>query len=179
MARLASMASAQSKPKPPWRKLVYLVLLIIAAVILVAPAEAYGGFTVKVATVTFSETTGSLTATTPQSSVASMNVYQYMLSKAGGPVITVDRSTGGTAIAKITIQLALATPSGQSVTVSTVNIQGSVGTRDHTIFLGPGEGVKGSGYYSLTITINADITTPQGTLLESLSTSQIYAFTVN
>jgi hypothetical protein len=172
------MATAKPKPKLPIRKILLIALLIIAAAVTLAPAAAYGGFAVNVATVKFSETTGSLTTTTPQTNVASMNVYQYMLSRSSGPVITVDKSTVGSNVAQITMVLNLSPPTGQTLATTTVNIQGSTGTRDHTIYLGPGEGVKGSGNYSLSITISVQIITPQGTPVESLSQTIVTAFTV-
>ena len=133
---------------------------------------------VNVATVNFSETTGSLTATTPQSSVASVSVYNYMITRVNGPISTTERGTPGANVAKMTIELRLTTPSGQNVTVSITNIQGGVGTRDHTVTLGPGEGVRASGNYTLTIIINAQITTPQGAPVESLSLTMSHSFTV-
>ncbi len=70
--------------------------------------------------------------------------------RAGGTVTTSDRSITNTEVAKITIELKLTTPSGQNVTLSVTNIQGGVGTRDHTIILGPGEGVRESSTFTVT-----------------------------
>ena len=151
----------------------------IVAVALVAPAVAYGGFMVNVATVTFSETSGSLTATTPQSSVASITVYNYMAMKAGGTFQTSDQSISNTEVAKVTISLTLTTPSGTNVTVTNTNIQGGIGTRSHTVVLGPGEGVKQSGTFLLTINISVDITTPAGVQVSSLSLTMTKSFTVS
>ncbi len=133
---------------------------------------------VNVASITFSETTGSLTSTTPQSSVASVSVYNYMVMKAGGTVTTSDRSITNTEVAKIAIELKLTTPSGQNVTVSATTIQGGIGTRDHTVTLGPGEGVRESGTFTLTINISADMTTPAGVSVTSVSMSLVKSFTV-
>ncbi len=60
------MTFSLSEPKPPRRKCLPLLLVAIVALALATPAVVYGGFMVNVATATFSETTGSLTATTPQ-----------------------------------------------------------------------------------------------------------------
>ena len=151
----------------------------MAVVALVAPAIAYGGFMVNVATVTFSETTGSLNTTTPQSTVASVTVYNYMAAKAGGTLQTSDGTTTNTEVAKITISLILTTPSGTNVTVSNSNIQGGIGTRSHTVVLGPGEGVRGPGTFTLTIKISVDITTPAGVSVTSLSLTIEKTFTVS
>jgi hypothetical protein len=145
---------------------------------LVAPALAYGGFMVNVATVTFNETTGSLTATTPQSSVSSVTVYNYMAMKMGGVVQTSDQSINNNEVAKIMINLTLTNPSGTSVAVGITNIQGGIGTRTHTVTLGPGEGVQESGTFTLTIKISVNITTPAGANITSLSMTITKSFTV-
>jgi hypothetical protein len=155
------------------------VIVAIVAAALVAPAVAYGGFMVNVATVTFSETTGSLTATTPQSSVASVTVYNYMAMKAGGTFQTSDQSISNTEVAKVNISLVLTTPSGTNVTVTNTNIQGGIGTRSHTVVLGPSEGVRQSGTFLLTINISVDITTPAGVQVSSLSLTMTKSFTVS
>ncbi len=169
-------ASAGSAGK--WRKRIPLVIVAVVAVSLVVPAIAYGGFMVNVATVTFNETTGSLTATTPQSSVASVSVYNYMAMKAGGTFQTSDQSISNTEVAKITISLILTTPSGTNVTVTNTDIQGGIGTRSHTVVLGPGEGVRQSGTFLLTINISVDITTPAGVQVSSLSLTMTKTFIV-
>ncbi len=133
---------------------------------------------VNVATVTFSEITGSLAATTPQSSVSQVTVYNYMAMRAGGTVSTNERSVTNTEVAKITIQLRLTTPSGQNITVSNVNVQGGIGTRDHTVTLGPGEGVRESGTFTLNIMISVQITTPTGVNVTSLSMNLAKTFSV-
>jgi len=134
---------------------------------------------VNVATITFNETTGSLTATTPQSSVASVTVYNYMAMKAGGTFQTSDQSISNTEVAKVTISLTLTTPSGTNVTVTNTNIQGGIGTRSHTVVLGPGEGLQQSGKFLLTINISVDITTPAGVQVSSLSLTMTKSFTVS
>lgn len=154
------------------------MILAIVAVSLVVPAIAYGGFVVNVAIVTFNETTGSLTATTPQSSVASVSVYNYMAMKAGGTFQTSEQSISNTEVAKITISLVLTTPSGTNVTVTNTNTQGGIGTRSHTVVLGPGEGVRQSGTFLLTINISVDITTPAGVQVSSLSLTMTKTFVV-
>jgi hypothetical protein len=165
--------------KNAWRKRLPFMIVAIAVIALVAPAVAYGGFMVNVATVTFSETTGSLTATSPQSSVASVTVYNYVAMKAGGTFHTSDQSISNTEVAKITISLVLTTPSGTNVTVTNTNIQGGIGTRSHTVALGPGEGVTQSGMFLLTINISVDITTPAGVQVSSLSLTMTKSFTVS
>lgn len=140
------------------------MIVAVVAVALVAPAVAYGGFMVNVATVTFNEATGSLTATTPQSSVASVTVYNYMAMKAGGTFQTSSQSISNT---------------GTNVTVTNTNIQGGIGTRSHTVVLGPGEGVRQSGKFLLTINISVDITTPAGVQVSSLSLTMTKSFTVS
>ncbi len=164
--------------KSAWRKRVPFLIIAIVAVALVLPALVYGGFMVNVATVTFSETTGSLTATTPQSSVASVTVYNYMAMKTGGTVQTRDQSISNSEVAKITISLTLTTPSGTNTTVNISNIQGGIGTRSHTVTLGPGEGVRQAGTFLLTIDISVNITTPAGVSVTSLSLTMTKSFTV-
>ncbi len=164
--------------KSIWRKRLPLLIVGIVAVALVLPALVYGGFMVNVATVTFSETTGSLSTTAPQSSVASVTVYNYMAMKTGGTLQTSDQSISNTEVAKITISLTLTTPSGTNTTVTISNIQGGIGTRSHTVTLGPGEGVRQSGNFLLTINISVNITTPAGVSVTSLSLTMTKSFTV-
>ncbi len=165
--------------KSIWRKRLPLLIIAIVAVALVLPALVYGGFMVNVATVSFSETTGSLTVTTPQSSVASVTVYNYMAMKTGGTLQTSDQSISNSEVAKITISLTLTTPSGTNTTVTISNIQGGIGTRSHTVTLGPGEGVRQSGTFLLRINISVNITTPAGVSVTSLSLTMTKSFVVS
>src|SRR6058998_2861888 len=110
-----------------------LFLAIIAAVVVVvalAPPILAGGFTVPVSTVTFGETTGSLTPTTAQASVQIMTAYQYIFTvRTGGMVRTTDSdvsSSRGTV--NITITLKLANPSNQTIDLGNVNLNGAIGT---------------------------------------------------
>lgn len=148
-----------------------LLAIGIPALILVAPAVVYGGFAVPVNTVSFGVTTGSLTVATPQSAVTTVTVYQYLAMKAGGMVKTSDGSLSNTQVASITIHLTLTTPSGQTVTLSNINLSGGIGTRTHTLTLGPDEGVRGTGSFTLNITVDAQISTPSGVLVGTFSQS--------
>ncbi len=172
------MASSTTGPGNVLRRRLPLLVVAIIAIALVLPAAVYGGFMVSVATVTFSETTGSLTASTPQASVSSTTVYNYVALKMGGTLRTSDQAVSANEVARVTIALRLLTPSGQNVTVSVLNIQGGIGTREHRIVLGPGEGVRQSGVFLLTINISVDITTPAGVNVTSLSLSMTKTFTV-
>jgi len=98
--------------------------------------------------------------------------------KAGGTFQTSDQSISNTEVAKVTISLTLTTPSGTNVTVTNTNIQGGIGTRSHTVVLGPGGGVKQSGTFLPTINISVDITTPGGVQVSSLSLTKTKSFTV-
>src|SRR5437667_5508033 len=102
-----------------------------------------------------------------------------MAMKAGGTFQTSDQSISNTEVAKVTISLTLTTPSGTNVTVTNSNIQGGIGTRSHTVVLGPGEGVRESGTFTLTIKISVDITTPAGVSVTSLSLTMEKSFTVS
>jgi hypothetical protein len=99
--------------------------------------------------------------------------------KAGGTFQTSDQSISNTEVAKVNISLVLTTPSRTNVTVTNTNIQGGIGTRSHTVVLGPGEGVRQSGTFSLTINISVDITTPAGVQVSSLSLTMTKSFTVS
>src|SRR5712692_11866342 len=58
--------------------------------------------------------------------------------------------------ASITIKVSIAAPSLQTVS-STTKIDGGIGSRSHTIYLGPNEGVRASGLYIATVTITAHV----------------------
>ncbi len=145
------------------------------------PLLIYGGFTVQVRRITFGETTGSLNPTSAQVTVETQTAYEYMfVTRTSARVRTSETSmqpAQGTAT--ITIRLQLTTPSSQTIDLGNVNISGSIGTRDHTIYLGVDEGVRVPGSYSLDIIITAIVTPVGGIQLSPLTVTVTATFTVS
>src|SRR2546428_10681251 len=139
-----------------------LVLLVIVGVaaVLVAPPALAGGFTVPVAKVVFGERTGSLVATSANTTVQAMTAYEYDFSvRAGGMLRTSDTSVSSSnGNTTITIDLKLTNPSGQTTDLGNTNISGGLGTRTHTIYLSIDQGVKVSGSYTLNIELTVHVT---------------------
>lgn len=173
--------SAPVAPKSNRRLLVVGILAGVVIVTLLIPPILAGGFTVPVSKVTFGETTGSLTATSPQVSVQTMTAYEYEFSvRTGGLVRTIDNdvsSSRGTA--NVTMQMRLINPSGQTIDLGKVNISGAIGTRTHTIYLSVDQGVRVPGSYELDILINVNVAPVGGLLQLNLSVTMGVNFRIS
>jgi hypothetical protein len=159
-----------------------LVLLVIVGVaaVLVAPPALAGGFTVPVAKTVFGEKTGSLVATSANTTVQAMTAYEYDFSvKAGGMFRTSDTSVSSSnGNTTISIDLKLTNPSGQTTDLGTTKINGGLGTRTHTVYLSMDQGVSVPGSYVLNIYITASVTVG-GILQSNLSTAVNTSFTIS
>ena len=91
-------------------------------------------------------------------SASSTTVYEYyFLTRPGGLLRTTDTSINSTAGSmNITISMLLTTPS-QLVNLGNMTLSGGVGNRTHTVYLGVDQGVRASGTYKLTVTVDASI----------------------
>ncbi len=160
-----------SKPpsKSPFnskRKLaILLIILAIPVTILLTPPIQYGGFTFPVAKLTFDETTDSLFASNFLVTVETKNVYEYAYSiKTAGTFRTTESfvsTSQGTA--QISFKMTLTTPAAQILNLGNYTINGGLGTRSHTLFLGVSEGIRDPGFYTISIVINAQVTPTGGT----------------
>jgi hypothetical protein len=159
-----------------------LVLLIIVgiAAVLVAPPALAGGITIPVSKTVFGERTGSLVATSANTTVQAMTAYEYEFSvRAGGMFRTSDTSVSSSnGNTTITINLKLTNPSGQTTDLGTTKVIGGIGTRTHTVYLSIDQGVKVPGSYVLNIYITAGVTVG-GILQGSLSTAVTTSFTIS
>jgi len=160
-----------------------LFLVAVSAGVLLMPVLIYGGFTVPLRRITFGETTGSLfpTSATAQVTVETQTAYEYMfVTRTSGRVRTGETNmqpAQGTT--NITIRLELTTPSNQTIDLGNVNISGSIGTRDHTLYLGVDEGIRVPGSYHLDIIITASVTPVGGIQLPPLTVIVTADFTVS
>jgi len=166
MSSKKSKSKPSPEPKLPRRlnKKALIVLLIVAvpSSLLLTPAVYYGSFTLHVARIMLDETTSTgqttVTISGPTAIVEARSVYDYTYSIETGGIFrttvipTASRTILGSAV--ITIKVSIAVPSLQTVS-STTTINGGIGTRSHTIYLGPNEGVRASGLYIATVTITA------------------------
>lgn len=145
------------------------------------PPIVYGGFTVHVSRVTFSETTGSLTATSAQVSVESKTAYEYMFSTRFAGLVQTTETDVSTSrgTANITMSLQLTNPSGHTVDLGNVNFSGAMGTRSHTLVLSVDQGVQIPGSYRLDIIITANVAPLGGLLQLNLTTTVTVSFTVS
>ncbi len=146
-----------------------LIVIIAAAAILLTPVALAGAVTVPVAQITFSENTisGSVdlggscynsTMTVQCNSTSTITVYQYyFLERLGGLVRSTDTNINSTAgSTNVTISLWLTTPS-QLVRLGNMTFTGGVGNRTHTVYLSADQGVRASGTYKLTVTVDASV----------------------
>lgn len=175
---------APTPPQKSKRKAgIALFLVAVSAGVLLMPVLIYGGFMIPVRKVTFGETTGSLfpTSATAQVTIETQTAYEYMfVTRTSARIRTSETSmqpAQGTA--NITIRLELTTPSNQTIDLGNVNISGSIGTRDHTLYLGVDEGVRVSGSYHLNIIITAIVTPVGGIQLPPLTVTVTADFTVS
>mgnify|MGYP001610723592 CR=1 FL=1 len=176
--------STPTPPKKSNKKLGIALLLVAVSVgVLLMPVLVYGGFTVPVRRITFGETTGSLTPTsaTAQVNVEMQNVYEYMFVTRTSARVRTSESNMQPAqgTTNITIRLQLTTPSNQTIDLGNVNISGSIGTRNHTLYLGVDEGVRVPGSYHLDIIITATVTPIAGIQLPPLTVTVTATFTVS
>jgi hypothetical protein len=161
-----SKSKPSPEPKPPHKlnrkALIALLIVAVPSTILLTPAVYYGSFTLRVARIMLDETTATgqtiITISGITANVDARSVYDYTYSiETGGIFRTTVIPTASPSIlgnAVITIKVSIAVPSLQTVS-STTTINGGIGTRSHTIYLGPNEGVRASGLYIATVTITA------------------------
>ena len=154
---------------------VLVIVIVAAAAILLTPIALAGAVTVPLAKITFSEdTSGGATpalggcvtyvhnstyTSPPCRTASSITVYEYYyLTKSGGVLRTSDNSVNSTAgSANITITMIVSTPAGQQVNLGNMTINGAVGNRTHTVYLSVDQGVRVSGIYTLTISIDVRV----------------------
>ena len=151
--------SAPPAKKKSRKGLVALVVIVIAAIVLVIPPALAGGLMVPLSKVVFNETTGSLSATQATANVSLITAYEYYFSvRSGGMFRTSDTNVNSNGNTTIKIDLKLTNPSGQTIDLGNTNINGGIGTRTHTIYLSIDQGVRVSGFYSLSIDITVSVT---------------------
>src|SRR6266704_2106021 len=151
-----------------------VIVIVVAAAILLTPVALGSAVTVPLAKIAFSEdTSGGATAlggcvtyvhnstytSPPCTTASSITVYEYyFLTKSGGVLRTSDNSVNSTAgSANITITMIVSTPAGQQVNLGNMTISGAVGNRTHTVYLSVDQGVRVSGIYTLTISIDISV----------------------
>jgi len=149
---------------------IIVIVVIVAAAILLTPVALAGAVTVPVSQIAFSENTGSGSVKLGggcynpdmvvlcNSTTSSMTVYQYyFLTRPGGLIRSTDTKINSTAgSTNVTISMILTTPS-QTVNLGNMTITGGVGNRTHTVYLGIDQGVRASGTYKLTVTVDASV----------------------
>jgi hypothetical protein len=178
LAKATSMPSKPSKseesspskqPRRFNRKAVLAIIIIaIPSIIVLAPALYYGSFTLHTARISFMETTTTTTMTASASPVLvetrSVLDYSYSI-QTGGILRTNDSLTSNAqGTVSISIKITVTTPAAHIVVLGPITVQGGIGERAHTLYLGPGEGVKDSGLYDLAISITATIIPASGSL---------------
>jgi hypothetical protein len=147
---------------------IIVIVVIVAAAILLTPIALAGAAAVPVSQIAFSENTGSGSAKLGggcynpnmvvlcNSTTSSMTVYQYYFTR---PSVLRSTDTGVNSTAgstNVTISMILTTPS-QIVNLGNMTFSGGVGNRTHTVYLSIDQGVRASGTYKLTITVDASI----------------------
>jgi len=149
---------------------IIVIVVIVAAAILLTPIALAGAVTVPVSQIAFSEDTGGGSVSLGggcynpdmvvlcNSTTSSMTVYQYyFVTRPGGVLKSSDTKINSTAgSTNVTISMILTTPS-QTVNLGNMTVTGGVGNRTHTVYLGIDQGVRASGTYKLTVTVDARI----------------------
>ena len=151
---------------------VIAIVIIIVAGVLLTPVILASAVSVPVSKITFSEATGSLDLGTIQNgTTSSVSVYEYyFLTRSGGVVRTTDTNVNKTqGSANITISLLLTTPASTTVDLGSTTISGGVGNRTHTIFLSIDQGLRASGTYKLTVSIDATVKLASATSTSNLA----------
>jgi hypothetical protein len=162
-------SSPPKKPRKFNRKAILAIIIIaVPSIIVLAPALYYGSFTLHTARVSFSETTTTTTMTASPSPVIvetrSVLDYSYSI-ETGGILQTNDSLTSNAqGTVSISIKITVTTPSAHIVVLGPIMVHGGIGERVHTLYLGPGEGVKDLGLYDLVISITATIIPASGSL---------------
>jgi hypothetical protein len=148
---------------------VIVIVVIVAAAILLTPVALAGAVTVPVSQIAFSENTagGSLhlgggcynpsMTVLCNSTTTSMTVYQYYYAaRSGGVLRSADTKINSTAgSTNVTVTMLLTTPSQTIMNLGNITISGGVGNRTHTVFLSIDQGLRASGTYKLTITVDS------------------------
>lgn len=148
---------------------VVAIVIIAAAAILLTPIALASAVTVPVAQVTFSENTISGAVhlgggcynpkiTVQCNSTSTTTVYQYyFLERPSGLVRTTGTNINSTAgSANVTVSLWLTTPSAL-MSLGNMTFTGGAGNRTHTVYLSVDQGVRASGTYKLTVTVDASV----------------------
>jgi len=150
------------------KKILAVLVAMVVSIILITPPGYYGSLTVRVARVTFDETTfesqSGMSYSGLQAKVEGRNVYDYTYGiEAGGIIRTSDTlvsSSQGTV--SMTMHVTVTAPSSSIFNSLGVTLDGGVGARSHTIYLGPAEGVRDPGLYAVTISVSVTITPTGG-----------------
>ncbi len=150
---------------------VIVIIIVVAAGILLTPVILASSFTVPVSKITFSELTGSLTHGNANATTSSVTVYEYyFLTRSGGVVRTTDTNVNSTkGFANVTISMLLTTPANTTIDLGKTTISGGVGNRTHTVYLSIDQGLRASGMYRLTVSIDASIKLATATSASSLA----------
>jgi hypothetical protein len=144
---------------------VVVIVVIVAAAVLLTPVALAGTVSVPVAQVTFSENTISGVhlggacynpdMTLKCNSTSTTTVYQYYYLGIPSLVSTTNTKINSTAgSTNVTLSLWLTTPSS-FVSLGNMTFSGGVGNRTHTVYLSIAQGVRASGTYKLTVTVDA------------------------
>jgi hypothetical protein len=137
---------------------VIIIVVIAAAAVLLTPVALAGNVMVPLTTVTFNETTGSLTlGANTSNKTSSITVYEYYFSiRQGGMFRTSETKVNASAgAANINFTMILSTPTGSTqLPMQTLNGV-ALGNRTHTVYLSIDQGERASGTYRLTVSIDA------------------------
>jgi len=151
-----------------------VIVIVVAAAILLTPVALGSAVTVPLAKIAFSEdTSGGATAlggcvtyvhnstytSPPCTTASSITVYEYyFLTRPGGVLRTTDTNVSSAyGSANITFTMFVSTPAGQQVKLGNTTISGGVGNRTETVYLSVDQGVRASGLYTLTVSIDASV----------------------
>ncbi len=178
-------SSQSDSPRRFNRKaLIGLLIIAIPSLILLTPALYYGSFTLQIARIVFDETTRpgqpSLSYSGAGGKAEPHNVYDYIFTlETGGIFHTRDTSVSASqGTVTLTVNVKVTTYTGKTVYSATTTLNGGIGKRSHTLYLGPSQGVHPSEVYSTRITLTANITPSNAEGLTNSTTIPAISFAV-
>ncbi|MHA1721488.1 MAG: hypothetical protein ACTSXW_00240 [Candidatus Baldrarchaeia archaeon] len=110
-------------------------------------------------------------------SLENISRFDYMLMKGGKPKITSSKPIETVNVVNLTIEFKLRTPADTGLSLGILEI-GKGGKHSFELIMGPGEGLKGSGNFTLIIKFHLKVTTPAGMTVVELSRTITVTFTV-
>ncbi len=110
-------------------------------------------------------------------SLKNVSRLDYLLMRKGKPRVTSSEPTEMVNVVDLKIEFKLKTPTGTELSLGILEI-GKGGRHDFELIVGPNEGLKGSGNFTLIIEFHLKVTTPAGITVVELTRTITVTFTI-